>query len=69
MENCVSTYGLAKTTSVANLRSLVNQVTHMHTLQYHMVQNFDGENTDELMNFQQFVNIFPIKIFHLATYR
>ena len=32
---------------------------------YGTAQNFDGDNIDEFfMNFQQFINIFPIKVFH-----
>ena len=35
---------------------------------YCMVQNFEGEILTILMNFQQFINFFPIKIFHLGSY-
>ena len=35
---------------------------------YRTAQNFDGEILTNLTNFQQFVNIFPIKIFRLVSY-
>ena len=36
--------------------------------EYCTAQNFDGEILTNLTNFQQFVNIFPIKTFHLVSY-
>ena len=43
-----------------------SHISPQQLINYCMAQNFDGEI---LTNFQQFVNIFPIKILHLATYQ
>ena len=54
-------------------------MVNINWLKYHIVQIFDEGNTSRckiltgeiltnLMNFQQFINIFPIKIFHLVSY-
>ena len=44
---------------------LIHEIFH----NYRTAQIFDrGKNLTNLTNFQQFVNIFPIKIFHLVRY-
>ena len=43
-------------------------IVGFNNLIYHMTQTFDGEILTNFTNFQQFVNIFPIKVFCLISY-